>query len=99
METEDTITYMYEVIKVTLPPAYSSSTSTAISTTAMYRDINININIVNFHIGSCFSIIQNRRGSARIRECIIIKLYIMNKGMKKKESKRNDKMSSAWKWY
>jgi hypothetical protein len=70
METEDTTTYMYEVIKVTLPPAYSSSTSTAISTTAMYRDININI--VNFHIGSCFSIIQNRTGSARMHRYQII---------------------------
>ena len=72
METEDTTTYMYEVIKVTLPPAYSSSTSTAILSTAMYRDIKININIVNFHIGSCFSIIQNRRGSARMHRYQII---------------------------
>ena len=33
-----------------------------------------------------------------VQECIVIKLYLMNKRMKKKESKGNDKMSSAWKW-
>ena len=49
METEDTTPCMYEVIKVTLLSAYSSSTSTAtaISTTSMYRDIDININIAS----------------------------------------------------
>jgi hypothetical protein len=37
-----------------------------------------------------------------VHECIVIKLYLMNKWMKKKESSKwNDKMkdtSSAWKW-
>jgi hypothetical protein len=65
METEDTAPYMYEVIKVTLPPAYSSltSTATAISTTSMY---------INFQFGSCFSIIQNRRGRARMHHYQIL---------------------------
>ena len=39
METEDMPTYMYEVIEVTLPSAYSSSTSTTISTTEVLKDI------------------------------------------------------------
>ena len=39
METEDMPTYMYEVIEVTLPSAYSSSTSTTISTTKVLKDI------------------------------------------------------------
>jgi hypothetical protein len=58
----------------------------------MYRDINININIVNV-------VLALYKTEEDVQECIIIKfLYIMNKGMKKKESKGNDKMSSAWKW-
>ena len=98
METEDTITYMYEVIKVTLPPAYSSSTSTAtaISTTSMYRDIDININIAS--ISNSEVVLALYKTEEEVQECIVIKLYLMNKRMKKKESKGNDKMSSAWKW-
>ena len=64
----------------------------------MYRDIDININIAS--ISNSEVVLALYKTEEDVQECIIIKfLYIMNKGMKKKESKRNDKMSSAWKWY
>ena len=63
----------------------------------MYRDINININIAS--ISNSEVVLALYKTEEDVQECIIIKfLYIMNKGMKKKESKGNDKMSSAWKW-
>ena len=54
----------------------------------MYRDINININIVNV-------VLALYKTEEEVQECIVIKLYLMNKRMKKKESKGNDKMKDT----
>ena len=62
----------------------------------MYRDINININIAS--ISNSEVVLALYKTEEEVQECIVIKLYLMNKRMKKKESKGNDKMSSAWKW-
>ena len=65
----------------------------------MYRDINININIAS--ISNSEVVLALYKTEEEVQECIIIKLYIMNKGMEKKESKGNDKVkdtSSAWIW-
>jgi len=60
----------------------------------MYRDINITINI-NININIVNVVLALYKTEEEVQECIVIKLYLMNKRMQKKESKGNDQMKDT----